>query len=286
MNGMKLLGRVAVFVFVATLIAAAPCARAQGGSVEFVAKATPSSGIEEPVRGFPFYLLRESFERISAEAEAQESKPNMDAFIDKLEVSRELKAWMKKNHSVTLQGSDFIQLLKVDDVMGVPEFYTAYMQRNSGDESYNFPKPKYRMQDQQKHPEKFEKQKAEYLAAVRKYMTQFPESIDGIDLNLTDKDPSAKWKDLEAARVKKVYQKTIGLARSKYMVAHTETDLEGHGFLRSIQPGKYWLTSLEIAANVGDARLRWDVAVTVTPGGIANVALTNGNAITPPYATP
>ena len=69
-------------------------------------------------------------------------KPDMDGFIDKLEVSPELKAWMKKNHWVQLSGEDFIHKLKPQDVMDVPEFYDAYINRNSGDETVNFPKPK------------------------------------------------------------------------------------------------------------------------------------------------
>ena len=86
--------------------------RQQNGSVDFVARATPSGGLDEPVRGFPFYLLSKSFEEISKEAEATYPKPDMDAFIDKLEVSNELKAWMKKNHMVQLSGEDFIHKLK------------------------------------------------------------------------------------------------------------------------------------------------------------------------------
>ena len=59
----------------------------------------------------------------------------MDAFIDKLEVSKELKAWMKKNHLVQLSGEDFIKKLKPADVMGVPEFFEAYLDRNSGNQT-------------------------------------------------------------------------------------------------------------------------------------------------------
>ena len=282
---MKRLGLLATLVVVSSFCAL-PTAFGQSGSVEFVARVTPSSGIEEPIRGFPFYLLRRSFQQIAKEAEAGEAKPDMNAFIDKLEVSKELKEWMKKNHSVTLQGQDFIHLLKPADVMGVREFYNAYMSRNAGDESYNFPKPKYTMQDKEKHPAKYDKLKADYDAAVQRYMTDHPESIDGMDLNLTDLDPSKKWKDLEANRQQKVRQQALGLAQSKYLVARAETDLDGRAWLRGIQPGNYWLTNLELAANVGDARLRWDIAVTVPAGGTASVALTNGNAIPPALASP
>lgn len=282
---MKHLGTITLLL-VLSFVFAAPRALAQAGSVEFVARATPSSGTEEPIRGFPFFLLNRSFQDIFLETDKHYPKPDMDAFIDKLEVSKELKAWMKKNHWVSLQGEDFIHLLKVDDVMGIKEFYDAYMMRNAGDESYNFPKPKFRLQDKTKNPAKYDKLKAEYESAVRKYMTDYPQSIDGIDLNLTEKDPTKKWADEENKRRPQIRQEALGLAQSKYLVARTETDLQGHGYLRGIPPGKYWLTNLEIAANVGDARLRWDVPITVAAGGNASVALTNGNAIQPSHATP
>ena len=86
------------------MMAAAPRASAQDGSIEFVARATPSGGLEEPVRGFPFYLLSKSFESISQEASVGSPEPDMAAFIDTLEVSPEMKAWMKKNHSTSLAG--------------------------------------------------------------------------------------------------------------------------------------------------------------------------------------
>ena len=37
---------------------------------------------------------------------------------------------MKKNNSVTLSGEDFIHKLHADDILDIPEFYKAYMDRN------------------------------------------------------------------------------------------------------------------------------------------------------------
>src|SRR5581483_384318 len=146
------------FSLFAILAIAAPLARAQqNGSVEFVARATPSAGLEEPVRGFPFFLLTRSYEDITREVEASVPKPDMDAFIDKLEVSAEMKAWMKKNHWVQLSGPDFIHKLKPADVMGVPEFFEAYISRMSGDGTVKFPQPKYKPADKLKDPAKYEK---------------------------------------------------------------------------------------------------------------------------------
>src|ERR1700689_4289728 len=198
------------FSLLAILAVAAPLARAQAqnGSIEFVARATPSAGLEEPVRGFPFFLLSKSFVEIGKEAESGYPKPDMDAFIAKLDLSKELRAWMKKNDWVVLSGEDFIHKLHADDILNVPEFKTAYMDRNSGDQSADFPQPKFKASDQVKNPAKFDKLSADYVEAIRHYIGAHPESIDGIDLGLDKIDPSPKWNSILGARVTAIHQRT------------------------------------------------------------------------------
>ena len=126
-------------------------------------------------------------------------KPDMDAFIDKLDsasYSPKLKAWMKKNRFVTLSGEDFIHKLHPADVMDIPEFFSAYMERNAGDESAEFPKSKVKASDKVKNPAKYAKAKDEYMETIRHYIEQNPQSMDGIDLNLSRIDPGPKWNDL------------------------------------------------------------------------------------------
>jgi hypothetical protein len=267
------------------MFAGAARAVAQDGSIEFVARATPSGGLEEEVRGFPFFLLSRSFESVEKDVVATYPMPDMDAYIDKLDVSKELKAWMKKNHSMKLAGDDFIKKLHAPEIMGIPEFYAAYMQRNSGDEGINFPKTKAKATDKVKDPAKYEKLSKEYTEAVRHYIEENPQTIDGIDLGLASIDPSPKWEILLAKRTPEINRQVRELAESKYLVARAQTDLQGQGFLRGIPPGTYWLSSLDVAANVGDARPRWDVAVTVQPGKTTYVTLSGVNAIQPPPHT-
>src|ERR1700752_2523448 len=107
-------------VFVGFLLGAVFCATrvaAQSGSLQFEARITPSGGIDEPVGSFPFYLLSKSYADIQKEAAMMSPGANMDTFIDGLEVSKEMKAWMKSNHWVNLSGQDFVKKLKPDDVM-------------------------------------------------------------------------------------------------------------------------------------------------------------------------
>ena len=230
---------VAVAAMIAGMMVCATPMAAQTGSLEFIARARPSDGLEEPVRGFPFYLLSKSFEEIGKEADADEPKPDMDAFIAKLEVSPELKAWMTKNKSVTLSGEDFIRKLKPDDVLGVPEFLKAYMDRNAGDQSTNFPQTKAKASDKVKNPAKYQQYSDEYTATLRRFIVANPQTVDGIDLNLTEIDPGPKWTELLGKRIPEIHRRTIDLAQSKYLVAQTETDVQGEEFLRGIPPGTY-----------------------------------------------
>lgn len=256
-------------------------ARAQSGSIEFVARATPSGGIEEPVRGFPFFLLSKSFEQIGKEVNAVHPQPDMNAFIDGLDVSKEMKAWMKKNHWVQISGEDFLRKVMPPDIIDVPEFYSAYIARNAGSEAMGFPKPKYKSSDKAKDPAKYDKMVQEYHEAIRRYIEANPSTKDGMDLELTDKDPDAKWQVLVAKRNPEIQRESLELAQSKYLVARTQTNLQGEGYLRGIAPGNYWLTTLDVTAEVGDVRARWDVPVSVQPGQAAYVALSNVNAVPP-----
>ncbi len=256
----------------------------QAGSLDFIVRATPSGGLDEPVRGFPFFLLTRSFEDISREAEASYPKPDLDASIEKLAVSSELKAWMKKNRLMQLSGEEFMRKLKPADVMSVPEFFEAYLDRNAGNHN-GFPAPKYKPADKVKDPAKYEKLRAEYVEAVRHYMEQVPDSVDGIDRSLADIDPGREWNQRESKRIHDVQRRAVDLAQSKYLVARVETDLQGEGSLRGVPPGNYWLSTLDISATVGDARPRWDAPVAVAPGQQTRITLSNANAVETPASS-
>ncbi len=270
-----------VFVLAGTM-ASASRAAAQNSSIEFVARATPSEGLEEPVRGFPFYLLSKSFVDIEKEAEAEYPKPDMDAFIAKLDVSPELRAWMKKNEMVDMSGENFTHRVHEDDIMGVPEFKTAYMDRNAGDQSADFPKPKYKAGDEQKNPAKFKKLSDDYILAIRHYIETHPQSTDQLDINLQDINPGPRWESLLGARVAAIHRRTMDLAQGNYAVARAETNLQGQGFLRGLAPGTYWLSTLDVPAVVGDARPRWDIPITLRAGETKYIMLSNSNSVRTP----
>jgi len=282
---MKLFVRTAGIVLGLLLVAAPGWLAAQSaGSIEFTAQVAPTDGRPEPVRQLTFYLLRKSLDDIRKEALQLEPPPDLDKFIDGLTVSPSLKAWMKKNHTVQLSGTDFTKSVTADDVVDIPEFYDAYMLRNSGYEGTGFPKPKFKLKDEASKPEKFNEAKAEYKEAVRKFVRTTPESVPGIEGDLIKFDSSVTWEQLMAEQRSRLDKRALELAQTRYLAAQTDTDLDGRGYFASLAPGRYWIGMLGKQAVSGDVRLRWDFPVTVRPGEPTRVALSNLNAVKP-YST-
>ena len=247
------------------------------GSIEFSAHVAPTGGRPEPVRQLTFYLLRKSFDDIRAEAVQLEPTPDLGHFVDGLAVSPELKAWMKKHHSVQLVGADFTKSLTPDDILDVPEFFKAYMSRNMGFKGNGFPDPKFKEKDMESNPEKFKRQKEEYREALRRFIAVTPESVAGIDLDFGDINPSPKWEHLLSDQRQRLDARTVELSQH-YLAGQTDTDLEGRGSFTGLAPGAYWISMIGVQAMSGDVRLRWDLPVTVRQGQTTRVELTNLNA--------
>jgi hypothetical protein len=251
------------------------------GSVEFSAQVAPTGGRPEPVRQLTFYLLRKSLDEVRTEAAQLEPAPDLDKFVDALTVSPALKSWMKKHHSVQLSGTDLTKSLTPDEILDTPDFFDAYMSRNAGFKGVGFPEPKFKEKDRESNPEKFKQQKEEYRAALRKFIAAMPESVKGIDIDLSDINPSTKWQHLLTDHGQRMDERSFDIAQQRYLAAKTDTDLDGRGSFAGLVPGTYWIGMIGIQAISGDVRLRWDVPVTVRAGEMTRVALTNLNAVRP-----
>jgi hypothetical protein len=251
------------------------------GRVDFTARVSPTGGRPEPVRQLTFYLLSKSLDDIRTEALKLEPPPDLDKFVDDLKVSPEMKAWMKKRHSVRLVGGDFVKSLTPDDIVDVPEFFEAYMMRNSGFKGVGFPEPKYKEKDKEANPEKYKAQKEEYIAAIRKFIDAVPESVQGLDADMEDINPFERWQHLVFAQRQQLAKKTIELAQQRYLAAQADTDLDGHGAFAGLAPSTYWIGMIGTEAISGDVHLDWDVPVTVRPGETTHVELSNLNATKP-----
>jgi hypothetical protein len=261
-----------------SIAAQAPAA----GAVEFMARVMPSGGRFEPVRGLTFYLLRKSLADIRLEAEKADPPPDMDRFIDSCESSPELKAWMKKHHTVNLQGVDFTSHLTGDEIVDVKEFLDAYAMLNGGTHSGGFPEPKYKESDKTKNPEKYEHEHTQYVDAMRRFVQANPDSLAGLDVLLADKNPGRRWSQIVGEQRERAERRAIQLAQSVYLAGEIESGFDGRGSFAGLAPGTYWLTTLDTPAIAGDARLRWDLPVTVRAGERTLADLSNANAIEPP----
>ena len=289
--------RVAVFLSAAALLVGAAAAQnsrgaakagagAGTGALEFSARITPTGARSEPVRQFTFYILTKSYTEILKEAEEKDPVPSREEFIDGLKFSRELRDWMKAKDTMDLSAPDMDKRISPEDILGVPEFLLAYQRSNSGGVTSGFPKPKFTDLDKAKDPEKYKKLREEYLAALMKFLRKHPESTTGMELELEGVNPQRKWEVLQNARDKRVGRAAPELAQLKFLARRADTDLEGHASVSGLPPGDYWISTLNLEANAGDMRVRWDVPVKIEAGQTARVELSNLNTTEASTANP
>lgn len=263
------------------LLISAPASSQQTGALDFSARVSPTDGQAEPARGITVYLLRKSFADICLESESGEPELQMDPFIEKLDVSAPLKAWMKTHHRVELSGPEFPKMITAQDIFDVTEFSDAYAKRNEIDPSVKLPPAKYLSIDRKKHADKYQAALDEYHSAMKAYIATHPETLETMYLALQPIDPGPRWVKMQHDRKERIRRHALELAGLHYLAAQTETDLEGRGHFSGITPGQYWLSTLEMQAAAGDVRLRWDFAVRVKAGAVAAAELSNFNAVEP-----
>ncbi len=269
-----------LLAILAGVVCFTPSSRAQnsGVTLEITARITPTAARPEPVRQFTFYVLTKSYADIAKEIEEGNVVPPKDQFIDGLTVSKELKAWLKAHDTMDLTIPELDKMLTPDDIIHTPEFLLAYQRSNSGGVTQGIPKPKYRDADKTANPDRYAKDMQDYLNSLKKFIQGHPGTVSGVELELSGVNPQRQWAQLHSNHTKLVQKMGPEIAQKKYLAGTIETDLEGHGVLRGIAPGNYWISSLGYDANAGDAHVRWDVPVTLQPGQTFRVELTNLNA--------
>jgi hypothetical protein len=256
------------------------------GTLELTARITPTSARPEPVRQFTFYLLTKSYAEIAKEIDETDKLPTREQFINDLKVSKELKDWLKAHDILDLTMPGMDKAVTPDDVIHTPEFLLAYQRSNSGGVTTGIPKPKYTEAEKTEKPERYEKQKQEYLASLRKFIIAHPETVSGIELELDGVNPQNKWARIEGDHAKRVMRLAPDVAQTKYLAAKADSDLEGRVVLPGLAAGNYLISTLNLDAAAGDTRLRWDVAITIKPGQATRIDLTNLNAADARASTP
>lgn len=272
--------KTAYFAFLAASFAWVSAASAQTatGSLEFSARITPTAARPEPVRQFTLYILTKSYTAIIKEVEEKDPPPARDGFIDSLKVSPELRSWLKGHDTLDLTSPELDKLLTPDDLIKVPEFLQAYQRSNGGGVTSGLPRPKYKEVDRTEHPEKYEKLRQEYLNTLMKFIRAHPETVSGVELELDGVNPQKKWAALLSERRKNVQRTAPDLAQIKFLAAKVDTDLEGHAAVSGLAPGDYWVSSLNLEAEAGDMRVRWDVPIKIEAGQTTRVELSNLNS--------
>jgi hypothetical protein len=241
-------------------------------------RATPSGGRAEKVMRLRFYLLREKLSVIEELAQQEAGPPSLEPFAEGLEVTDGLKEWIKRTGVTDLRGEHFRRTLTNDDIMEVDEFRGAYISANLSMLGLGFPRPKVKLSDRKKNPEKWEKNHKKYLDEVRAYVELHPESKQQIDEHLLEFNPGAEWLKLEQRHQQQVRQVTERLIHSRFLAAEAETDLEG--VVRFHVPtGRYYLTNLWNEARAGDVILRWELPLELPQAENYFITLNNANAL-------
>jgi hypothetical protein len=263
----------------ALTFAAGTQAQSDTGALEITARITPTGARPEPVRQFTFYILTKSYSDVVKEVEEKDPVPPRDQFIEGLKVSPELRTWLKGHDVLDLAEPDMDKLLTPEDILSVPEFLLAYQRSNSGGVTEGLPKPKFTEADKTDHPQKYEKLKQDYLVALKKFVRLHPETISGVEIELEGVNPQRKWAALQNDRRKRVQRVAPDVAQLKFLAGKADTDLEGRASVSGLAPGDYWISSLNLDANSGDMRVRWDVPVKIERGKTIHVELSNLNSI-------
>jgi hypothetical protein len=267
-------------------VTSAALAQSATGSLELTARISPTAARPEPVRQFTFYVLTKSYAEIVKEVEAQNALPSREKFIEGLKLSPELKEWLKAHDvfDLTMPGLD--RLVTPDDILHVPEFLLAYQRSNSGGVTSGIPKPKYADADKTAHPDRYNKQLQEYYVALKKFIQNNPATVSGIELELVGVNPQQQWSQIQADHKRRVQRLAPEFAQTRYLVAKTDSDLDGHASVSGLAAGEYWLSTLNLDANAGDTHTGWDVPVVIHPGQTTRVELTNLNGVERQASTP
>jgi hypothetical protein len=255
------------------------CAQSATGSLELAARISPTAARAEPVRQFTFYVLTKSYAEIVKEVEAESALPSRDKFIEDLKLSPELKEWLKAHDVFDLTTPELDHMLTPDDIIHVPEFLIAYQRSNSGGVTSGIPKPKYVDADKTTHPDRYNRQLQEYYVSLKKFIQNNPATVNGIELELTGVNPQQKWSQIQADHRRRVVRLAPEFAQTKYLTTKIDTDLDGRAAVSRLAPGEYWLSTLNLDANSGDTRLRWDVPITIRADQTTHIELTNLNAV-------
>src|SRR5260370_33669314 len=203
-------------------------------ALDFKTNVTQSAAKTELLRDFTIYVITKSYDDIVKDIDLGDGPPSRDKFTDDLKISPELRDWLHKHDVMDITLPGFDKLMTPDDVLHVPEFLLAYQRSNSGGVTNGIPKPKYRDADKTENPERYEKQKQEYLSTLKKFIQAHPETVSGMELELEGVNPARKWAEAQNSHRRRVQQLAPAQAQTTYLAAKADTELDGHGQIQGL----------------------------------------------------
>jgi hypothetical protein len=254
-------------------------AQSSTGTLDITVHITPTGARPEPVRQFTLYILTRSYADIVKEVEGGDVLPTREQFIDNLKCTPQLKTWLKAHDVMDLTMPDFDKLVTPVEIMEVPEFLAAYQRSNSGGVTNGMPVPRFREADREANPEKYEKQKQDYIKALKRFVETHPSTVTGMEVELGGVNPKYQWDKLQADHKRKIAQLAPDVAQTRYLAAKVDTDMDGRATVSGLAPGTYWVSSLNMDAASGDRRLNWDVPAKAQAAQTTRVDLSNLNGI-------
>ncbi len=139
------------------------------------------------------------------------------------------------------------------------------------------------MKDEASNPEKFNEAKAEYKEGDPQIHRQDAGKHPGNRWRSDRNQPVHKMGAAETDQRRRLEKRTLEVAQTRYLVAQTDTNLDGRGIFAGLAPGSYWIGMLGMQAVSGDVRLRWDFPVTVRPGETAHVRVVRNLTPSKPF---
>ena len=249
------------------------------GTVVFRAGVVLGTGDVKPVPRQDFFLLSKSLSAIERETLEKYPLPTFGSYVDTLQISPELKAWMNR-----YEGSELLEAIKLhltyEDTRKVPEFKKALELALLGYQATGKIPPSPSEKDRLRSDAKHIKKVRAFEDAVRHELESDSSLRGQVWAWLAQANPflpSASWNGflaeaIEDRRARARHQ------TPQYVVATTKTNLLGEGRFEQIKPGTYWLSNLHYAP-VALARVLWDVRVELKTGEIKELELSNDNAL-------
>lgn len=257
------------------------------------------NGDVKPLPRAEFSLNRKDGESIKVEAEKSLNLPPADSFFEyidsQLNVSRELKEWIKKNDQQNFSAYKTVwKILTINDAFQIPEFFEQLRSfknplvksRLSGEMILTKPNqpPEYPIASGNKENDdasilKYKEILSQYFPSPGDNFQAKYYWIEDLALPVAMKYPNLDYisssRKAEETR-KSMIDMAVKLLTKKYTVRTAKTSFTGEADFE-VPAGTYWLSNNE-PSSIGSSNILWDMKINLKPGQVIRIELSNDNA--------